>query len=73
MADPEIEAGGPEEKVDGPEEGGCLPGPEEVAIPVELLFGGGRLCGPGEVDGPVDRCRLAGPEEALAGLFVFLA
>ena len=63
------------EKVYGPVDGGCL------AVPVEVVFGGGRLVGPDEVDGPVDGCGLAGPEEAedgpaeqaLAGLFVFLA
>ena len=65
---------GPDE-VDGPVDGGCL------AFPGEVVYGGGHLVGPDAVDGPVDRCRLAGPElvedgsaeEALAGLFVFLA
>lgn len=52
---------GPEEMLASTVEDSCLAGPEEVAVPVELLFGGGRLCGPGDVDGPVDRCHLAGP------------
>ena len=66
------------DEVYGPVDGGCL------AVPVEVVFGGvggGRLVGLDKVDGPVDGCGLAGPEEAedgpaeqaLAGLFVFLA
>ena len=66
--------------------GVCLVSPVDrgcLAVTVGVMsggVGGGRLVSPDEVDGPVDRCRLADPgevedgpaEEALAGLFVFL-
>ena len=51
---------------DGPVDGGGL------AVPVEVVFGGGHLVGTDEVDGP-EEAEDGPAEQALAGLFVFLA